>query len=112
MLLDFSEVHSNPSGFVSVANLEDQLAELSRDDLLRLRWALQWKSTARRKQLPPKKFLSDPDEFSVWGLRSGRGFGKTLTAAEWIAQEAWDDPGSISHVIAPTYDDARYTCFE
>lgn len=43
---------------------------------------------------------------------AGRGFGKTITGANWIAQEAVDDPGSFSGVIAPTLDDVRYVCFE
>lgn len=92
--------------------LREDLEKLSDQDLQVLRWKLTWKATARRKQLPPEQFLLHPEDTSVWGLRSGRGFGKTLTAAQWISQEAWDDSGSINHIIAPTYDDCRYVCFE
>lgn len=36
----------------------------------------------------------------------------TRTGAEWLAKEAWNDPGSISAVIAPTFQsDVLETCF-
>lgn len=92
--------------------LEEDLEVLSHQDLVVLHWKLSWKARARVKQLPPHSFVLHPEKTAIWGLRSGRGFGKTLTAAEWISQAAWDDPGSINHVIAPTYDDVRYICFE
>jgi hypothetical protein len=36
----------------------------------------------------------------------------TRTGAEWLANEAWMDPGSFNTVIAPTFSDAKLTCFE
>jgi phage terminase large subunit-like protein len=92
------------------AELEQVLDDFNVDELLRLKWGIEWKSTARSKQLPPAEFLSGKKPY--WGLRSGRGFGKTLTAAQHVGQWAVDNPGSIIHVIAPTYDDTRYVCFE
>lgn len=85
---------------------EDQLAALTDDELAQLEWRLKWKSQARPKQLPPE------GDWSLWLIMAGRGFGKTMTGANWIAEAAIDDPGSFSGVIAPTLDDVRYTCFE
>lgn len=93
-----------------VARYEKDLENFSVEDLLVLRWNLKWKAQARRKQLAPKEFLIGKKPY--WGIRSGRGFGKTLCAANWIGLEGAKHSHQIEHVIAPTYDDARYTCFE
>jgi predicted phage terminase large subunit-like protein len=71
-----------------------------------LRWKARWKVRARPKQLPP------PGDWAIWGLRTGRGWGKTETGATWLGQEAASDPGSFNFVIAPTYDDVKNVCFE
>lgn len=79
-----------------------------------------WRRTARVKQLPPDQWPADfvfrgvagPRDWRVWGIRSGRGFGKTRSAAEWLWPEACHDPGSYSFVIAPTFSDVQHTCFE
>lgn len=84
----------------------DQLEALSDDDLRMLEWRLNWRKQRREKQIPP------PAPWSLWLSMAGRGFGKTMTGANWIAEAAVDDPGSFSGVIAPTLDDVRYTCFE
>lgn len=93
-----------------------ELENLSREELLVLRWRMSWRAGARLKQTPPDQYPKDyaggPRDWTVWGIRSGRGFGKTLSAANWLGLEAVDDPGSFNFVIAPTYDDVRYTCFE
>jgi len=86
--------------------LAAKLSEFSTQDLLLLRWQLAWKAQARIKQLPPE------GEWRIWGIRSGRGFGKTLAASQWMGQEAARDPNSYNFVVAPKYDDVRYTCFE
>lgn len=96
--------------------LRQHLDEMSREELLLLRWRMQWRAGARLKQVPPDQYPTDyeggPRDWTVWGIRSGRGFGKTLSAANWIGLEAVHDPGSYNFVIAPTYDDVRYTCFQ
>lgn len=88
------------------------------------KWRISWMSQVRErvnwlkaqgqpavaKQLPP----SGP--WFIWFLMTGRGFGKTLSAAQWAGWEAAHDaPGdinAITHVIAPTVDDHRKTTFE
>lgn len=43
---------------------------------------------------------------------AGRGFGKTRSGAEWLADQARRQPKSYWGVIAPTLDDIRDTCIE
>ena len=90
-------------------NTAEVLQLFSDEDLHFLRWRICWQRMAREKQLPPAEFLSM--EKHIWLIRSGRGFGKTLTGANWIGEQAWMVP-SFYAVISPTHDDVRYTCFE
>lgn len=84
----------------------DKLAEMTLEDLYLLRWQLEWRKMARRKQLPPRDHSWD-----FYGVKSGRGFGKTLSAANWLSQEAARDPGSYNFVVAPTHEDLMKYCF-
>lgn len=85
-----------------------RLGALNAEQLAVLKWQLQWAATARPKQEPP-----DDPEWTEWGLLAGRGFGKTMTGAQWLAAEHYFDPLSLpSCVIAPTLNDVRHTCFE
>ncbi|HRC86186.1 MAG TPA: terminase family protein, partial [Thermoanaerobaculia bacterium] len=86
--------------------LEDRLAQLTREQLLLLRWHRKWTLKARAKQLPP-----DDGDWLIYGLRAGRGFGKTEAGSNWLALQAAYDPGSINFVIAPTHDDLKTVCF-
>lgn len=78
--------------------------EISLEDAMRL-IRRSWAWIARRKQLPPD------GDWTFWFLMSGRGFGKTRSAAEWAAREGMRQKLRIG-VIAPTLPDARLTCFE
>lgn len=64
-----------------------------------------WRREARPQQLPP-----DGDWF-VWLIMAGRGWGKTRTGAEWLAQKALTTPGDYA-VIARSTQDCRETCLE
>jgi len=72
------------------------------DAKARLRWNLQ----RRASQTPPA------GDWLIWLILAGRGFGKTRTGAEWIAEQAWRHPGTRWAIVAPTYADARDTCIE
>jgi phage terminase large subunit-like protein len=91
---------------LSSTNLRKRLDRFTNDELHLLKWKLTWRKTARKKQLQP------PGQWVIWGIRSGRGFGKTLTAANWIGQLAAATPNGYFAVVAPTYGDVRFTCFE
>ena len=91
---------------VSPRRLRAQLEDLTDSDLELLRARMRWKRVARAKQIPPT-----PPTWDFFGVKSGRGFGKTLCAANWLVSEALADPGSINFVIAPTHEDLIGTCF-
>lgn len=91
---------------------EAELKQLSPTELQVLLWFARWKATARPKQIPPR-FDKNGVEVDEIGVLSGRGFGKSLMGAQWLASEAYLDPEAFdSQVIAPTLSDVRQTCFE
>ena len=69
-----------------------------------MRWTHQ---LARPAQIPPES-----DDWSTFLILAGRGFGKTRSAAEWIAWNAIRNPNTRWAVVAPTFTDARDTCAE
>jgi phage terminase large subunit-like protein len=99
-----------------------------------------WRRFARYKQLPPddprhgysqtitaksgelmelapcqchRNGPPGPDQdWLVWLLMSGRGFGKTWVGASWLAEQALHYPKSAWAVIAPTFSDTRRICIE
>ncbi len=81
---------------------QERLESLPKEALGRIRWQLQ----ARPEQLPP-----DTDWW-LWVIVAGRGFGKTRTAAEWMAHEMVTRPMTRWAIIAPTFADCRDTCVE
>jgi predicted phage terminase large subunit-like protein len=83
------------------------LSTLSPAQRIHLDWQRRWKATAR-----PNQIVSRTD-WNECGYLAGRGFGKTRVGAEWITRAAFEDPsGFDSCVIAPTYQDIKFTCFE
>ena len=83
------------------------LATLPPEQLAYLKWQLAWTQTARPAQIPPE------DLWTECGYMAGRGFGKSRVGAEWLARAMFEDPsGFDSYVIAPTYGDVKFTCFE
>lgn len=83
------------------------LAQLTPEHLKMLIWQRKWTLTRRDKQTPP------PGDWTEWGILAGRGFGKTLTGAQWLGYQAFMDREALPRaVIAPTLNDVRYTCFE
>jgi len=60
---------------------EEQAAVLSRIDPEILQW--DWQSWGRPEQLPP-----EGDDWNIWLVLAGRGFGKTRLASEWVRDQA------------------------
>ena len=83
------------------------LLSLSLADLARFVWRDNWFKTGRPNQHPPEGV-----DWTVWGVVSGRGWGKTLTAAQWMGWQCAWKPNTIGHVIAPTLNDTKHVCFE
>lgn len=70
----------------------------------RIKWI---KQLARPDQIP-----TDDIDWNTWLVLAGRGWGKTRTAAEWLAFEAIRNPNTRWAIVAPTFTDARDTCAE
>lgn len=74
----------------------------------RIRAALAaWLNRARPNQLPPPG-----DQWLVWLLLAGRGFGKTRTGAETVALWLINHAGCRVALVAATFDDGRDTMVE
>lgn len=61
---------------------------------------------ARDDQLEP------PGDWFVWLAMAGRGWGKTRTGAEWVADKGRENPGARIALVGPTQADARDTMVE
>lgn len=61
---------------------------------------------ARWKQHPPQ------DDWFLWYIQAGRGFGKTRTGAEWLTDKMKRSPDTYWALVAPTFDDGRDTMVE
>jgi predicted phage terminase large subunit-like protein len=73
-------------------------------------WQNRWAQTARANQIPE---LVSPSGFVEMGYLAGRGFGKTRVGAEWLGRATYlDANGFDAAVVAPTYQDVKFTCFE
>jgi predicted phage terminase large subunit-like protein len=97
---------AEPLDLENPRRLRETLERFSDDDLELLTARLRWRAIARKKQLPP-----DNNKWDFFGIKSGRGFGKTVSGARWLADAALVDPGSYNFVIAPTHEDLVTTCF-
>src|SRR5215469_3858664 len=73
--------------------------------LAELHW--NWKWRARPEQLPP-----DGEDWLVWLLMAGRGFGKTRTGAETIRAEVEAGRAKRIALVAPTAADVRNVMVE
>jgi phage terminase large subunit-like protein len=58
--------------------------------------------------LRPEQMVPDGDWF-ITALVAGRGFGKTLTASQWIRRKALENPGCRIAIAARTVADVRTT---
>lgn len=78
--------------------LEQLLDELRHDEY--------FVGRARPEQHPPD------GDWSTWLIQSGRGWGKTRTGAEWLAEHALSTAASRWAIVAATFPDGRDTCVE
>lgn len=80
------------------------LSRLSSDEAEQLLY--DWSFWARDKQLPP------PGDWRFWLIRSGRGFGKTRTGAEWIRSRVESGHFGRIALVGQTKGDVRDTMVE
>ncbi len=64
-----------------------------------------WRFYGRPKQLAPE------GDWTYWVIRAGRGFGKTLSGAQWSRDECLREPIRFA-LVAPTLADVRGTMVE
>lgn len=86
---------------------EAELAGWDSEDLAYVEWQARWRATRRDNQIEP-----EGDDWVVWNILAGRGFGKTRTGAETIGNWAILNPNTRWLVAAPTAGDLRSVCFE
>lgn len=65
-----------------------------------------WEWWARPEQLPP------PGDWRTWYIQTGRGWGKTRTAAEWVKRMAEAHPGCRIALVGRTAADVRDVMIE
>lgn len=65
-----------------------------------------WTGWAHAGQLPPC------DDWRVWVMRAGRGFGKTRAGAEWVSAVARASPNARIALVGATLDDVRRVMIE
>src|SRR5215212_9089223 len=93
---------------MSLPSADDQwLDNLSDEEVEELDHRLRWVGEeARLDQLTPR------GDWFVWLVLSGRGWGKTRTAAEDVAAYGLDNPEARLAVVAETFADGRDVCIE
>lgn len=74
-------------------------------DQLKSRLSRNWRFLARPKQLAPEW------AWTFWFIMAGRGFGKTLTGAQWTKEKGLEKKCRIA-LVAPTRADVRVTMIE
>nr|WP_225899618.1 terminase family protein [Croceicoccus gelatinilyticus] len=65
-----------------------------------------WELWARPQQLPPK------DDWRIWLICAGRGFGKTRAGAEWVRAVARRDPNARIALVGASLSEARSVMVE
>lgn len=65
-----------------------------------------WPNWAHRSQLAP------PDDWQVWLIRAGRGFGKTRAGSEWLHELASALPDGRFALVGATLDEVRRVMVE
>ena len=65
-----------------------------------------WPAWAHEGQAPPH------NDWRVWVLLAGRGFGKTRAGAEWVLRFARENPDAAIALVGATADEARTVMVE
>ncbi len=71
------------------------------------RLAADWPAWVHAGQEPPSG-----EDWAIWVMLGGRGFGKTRAGAEWISQLARDEPRARIALVAANLDEARKVMVE
>jgi phage terminase large subunit-like protein len=77
------------------------LADIPTQRLLEILRGLPWRAVRRPSQVPPE------GDWFVWLILAGRGWGKTRTGAEFVAEALQAQPNRRAALVAQTFDDGR-----
>ena len=66
----------------------------------------EWPVWAHSGQLPPN------DDWTIWVMLAGRGFGKTRAGAEWVSERARETPDARIALVAANPQEARRVMVE
>jgi phage terminase large subunit-like protein len=80
------------------------LAQLSPQELAYLLY--DWRFWARPEQVPPEQ------DWQLWIIMAGRGFGKTRAGSEWVRSIAEVNPQARIALVAATYAEGRAVMVE
>lgn len=69
-------------------------------------WLWDWQVWGRKAQHAPD------GDWRIWLVMAGRGFGKTRLGAEWVRQQAEDDPDARIALVAASLHEARSVMVE
>jgi phage terminase large subunit-like protein len=83
-----------------------RLALRSLSEAERLVLEADWPSWAHDGQIPPR------DDWRVWVLLAGRGFGKTRAGSEWVSAFARANPGAAIALVGANPEEARAVMVE
>jgi phage terminase large subunit-like protein len=61
-----------------------------------------WRATGR-----PEQFAPEGDDWDTWAVIGGRGFGKTMTGAEWIREKVERGLSRRPYIVGATASDVR-----
>lgn len=86
------------------AELSDFAGGLDAAELREWRW--DWAIWARRSQIAP------PQDWRIWLILAGRGFGKTRSGAEWVSAVAERHPEARIALVAANLAEARAVMVE
>ncbi|WP_430428060.1 DNA-packaging protein [Parasphingorhabdus sp.] len=97
---------SQAESFLRVASVQrndflDHLSAVEQNELL-----YRWPFWARPEQIAPQQ------DWSLWMLMAGRGFGKTRAGAEWVRQIVEADGSARFALVAANFAEARSVMVE
>lgn len=91
-----------PATLLSDHALEDEITQLN---FLQDRVRYDWHRYARPSQM-------EPNDYRIWAILAGRGYGKTRTGSETVRAWASANPGGHYAVLAKSNREVLNICFE
>lgn len=102
-----AQIEADPIGYLVEQDEHDQLYVLrGLKPRQRREFIHRWKQWAHEGQDP------DDGDWRVWLIMAGRGFGKTLAGAQWVARMARENPGAAIALVGATIEDVRKVMVE